>query len=116
MIHLQYQESPLVFPNYATHGNNDRWIAIQNYQDEDWNRLVQLWKYANLHYMHVVKNINPEKLENEWLASPAEKVSLRTIVLDYLGHFKLHLGEIEELINRDWRNLREVCRWHNHLN
>ena len=27
--------SPLSFPNYATFGNNDRWIAIQNYQNED---------------------------------------------------------------------------------
>ena len=27
-IHLQYQNSPLNFPNYATNGNNDRWIAI----------------------------------------------------------------------------------------
>jgi len=35
IVHLQYQESPLRFPNYATHGNNDRWIAIQNYQHED---------------------------------------------------------------------------------
>jgi hypothetical protein len=26
MVHLQYRESPLRFPNYARHGNNDRWI------------------------------------------------------------------------------------------
>ena len=32
IVHLQYQDSPLVFPNYATIGNNDRWIAIQDYQ------------------------------------------------------------------------------------
>ena len=40
-VHLQYQESPFHFPNYATFGNNDRWIAIQNYQEEDWNNLVR---------------------------------------------------------------------------
>ncbi len=33
IVHLQYQESPLRFPNYAINGNNDRWIAIQNYQE-----------------------------------------------------------------------------------
>ncbi len=33
IIHLQYQKSPLIFPDYANLGNNDRWIAIQNYQD-----------------------------------------------------------------------------------
>lgn len=35
IVHLQYQPSPLRFPDYAHFGNNDRWIAIQNYQDED---------------------------------------------------------------------------------
>lgn len=34
IVHLQYQPSPLRFPNYATNGNNDRWIAIQHYQEE----------------------------------------------------------------------------------
>ena len=35
IVHLHYQNSPLVFPNYATYGNNDRWIAIQRYQEEE---------------------------------------------------------------------------------
>ena len=30
VIHLQYEPSPLIFPDYANFGNNDRWIAIQN--------------------------------------------------------------------------------------
>ncbi|MZP55686.1 MAG: DinB family protein, partial [Bacteroidales bacterium] len=45
IVHLQYQRSPFSFPNYATFGNNDRWIAIQDYQNEDWGNMVQLWKY-----------------------------------------------------------------------
>src|SRR5665647_1736720 len=56
IIHLQYQSSPLKFPDYANNGNNDRWIAIQGYQSEDWNTLVQLWKYSNIHLVHVVNN------------------------------------------------------------
>jgi hypothetical protein len=44
IIHLQYQETPFRFPNYAANGNNDRWIAIQNYQNENWENLIQLWK------------------------------------------------------------------------
>jgi len=57
VVHMQYQSSPLTFPDYANHGNNDRWIAIQNYQKEDWNNLVQLWKYANIHFAHVIRYI-----------------------------------------------------------
>jgi hypothetical protein len=101
IIHLQYQESPLIFPDYANFGNNDRWIAIQNYQDEEWNSLVQLWKYTNMHVVHVIQNINAEKLGNIWLSGLNEKVSLEAMVVDYLRHFKLHLDEINELINME---------------
>jgi hypothetical protein len=98
VIHLQYQSNPLIFPNYATFGNNDRWIAIQDYQNEDWHVLIQLWKYSLLHYCHVIKNINDSKLENEWIAGPDQKITLKTMVLDFPRHLKLHLNEINELI------------------
>ena len=98
-IHLQYQESPLSFPNYATNGNNDRWIAIQNYQDENWLNMIQLWKYINLHLVHVIQNINDNKIEQVWIASDDVKISLEDQVIYYLEHFELHLAEIDELIN-----------------
>jgi hypothetical protein len=99
VVHLQYQQSPLVFPDYANLGNNDRWIAIQNYQDEDWNDLVQLWKYSNMHFVHVIRNVNAEKLDNVWLSALNEEVSLEAMVVDFPRHFKLHLDEINELVN-----------------
>ncbi len=100
IVHLQYGKIPLVFPNYATHGNNDRWIALQNYQEEDWNNLVQLWKYTNIHIVHVIQNINTEKLENTWISGANEEISLEDMVVDFPQHFKLHLDEISELINK----------------
>lgn len=100
MVHLQYQPSPFEFPNYATFGNNDRWIALQNYQDEDWHTLYKLWKYANLHVAHVISNLNQDKLENQWIAAPGELVSLKDMAMDYLRHLELHLNEIEELIKQ----------------
>jgi hypothetical protein len=98
VIHLQNESSPLIYPNYATFGNNDRWIAIQNYQNEDWNVLIQLWKYSLLHYCHVIKNIDDSKLDNEWIAGPDHKITLKKMVLDFPGHLKLHLSEIRHLI------------------
>ncbi len=101
IIHLQYQESPLIFPNYATNGNNDRWIEIQNYQNENWNDLIQHWKFSHLHWVHVVKNVKPDKLDNEWISdSKYGKVSLKDMITDFLRHFHLHLGEIQELIDK----------------
>ena len=101
IIHLQYQQSPLTFPDYANLGNNDRWIAIQNYQEEDWEILIQLWKYSHIHFCHVIQNINTEKLENEWISALNDNISLKDMVLDFPRHFKLHLDEITELINKE---------------
>ena len=101
IVHLQYQPDPLIFPNYATFGNNDRWIAIQNYQDEDWKALIQLWKYSYLHVSHVIENVNDSKLHNEWNSGPDQKISLRSMILDFPKHLKLHLSEINELINKN---------------
>lgn len=98
IVHLQYQESPLQYPNYATNGNNDRWIAVQNYQEEDWLTLINLWKYSNLHIIHVIENIDESKLGNTWQNAENSFISLKNIVLDYYRHSKLHLDEINELI------------------
>ena len=99
VVHLQYQPSPFTFPNYATFGNNDRWIAVQNYQNEDWNNMIRLWKYSLLHFCHVINNVNDDKLENEWVAGPERNITLRIMIIDFSKHLKLHLKEIDELIN-----------------
>jgi hypothetical protein len=97
-VHLQYQESPFIFPNYASFGNNDRWIAIQDYQNEEWPVMVQLMKYSLLHICHVIKNVNNEKINNEWIAGPGRNIALKDLIIDFLRHFKLHLSEINDLI------------------
>lgn len=97
IVHLQYNETPLVFPNYATNGNNDRWISIQNYQQEDWDLLIQLWKYSNLHLIHVIDHVNLDKIDNSWIASQGEHVSLKNMIFDYPRHLKLHINEIHAL-------------------
>ena len=101
IVHLQYRESPLRFPNYATQGNNDRWISIQDYESADWHNLVNLWKYTNLHIAHVMRNVDLSKLENQWYYDENTLISLREGIVDYLRHFKLHLDEITELENMD---------------
>ena len=100
IIHLQYQDSPFRFPNYATNGNNDRWISIQNYQNENWDNLIQHWKYSHIHLIHVIGNVNKEKLDNEWVSeSKYGDIKLKDMITDFLRHFNLHLSEIQELID-----------------
>ena len=99
VVHLQYQKSPFLFPNYATFGNNDRWIAIQNYQNEDWNNMIQLWKYSLLHFCHLINNVKDDNLENEWISGPDKNITLKTMIVDFPRHLKLHISEINDLIN-----------------
>jgi len=101
MVHLQNQQSPLTFPNYASFGNNDRWIAIQGYQSEDWMNMIRLWKYSLLHLCHVIENVQEDKLDNEWISGPGHKISLRSMIVSFPEHLKLHLSEIDELINNN---------------
>jgi predicted MPP superfamily phosphohydrolase len=98
IVHLQYQNTPFEFPNYATFGNNDRWIAIQNYQNENWADMIQLWKFSYLHFCHVIENVNESKLNNEWISGPGEKIKLKEMIEDFPKHLKLHLNEINYLI------------------
>ena len=99
IVHLQYQSSPFTFPNYATFGNNDRWIAIQDYQNEDWTTLIQLWKFSLLHFCHLIKNVNDDKLQNEWISGSDKTLTLKSMILEFPRHLKLHISEINDLIN-----------------
>ena len=100
VIHMHYQESPVKYPDYANLGNNDRWIAIQNYQEEDWNRLIRLWVGVNHHFIHLIRQIEESKLDQQWTSALNETITLREMVTDYPRHFNLHLNEISALINQ----------------
>lgn len=96
---LQYRKLPMRYHNYSTYGNNEKWIHIQNYEIENWFNLVQLWKFQHLHFLHVINQIKPENLENEWIPDFKERITLKEMIADFPRHFKLHISEIEELLN-----------------
>jgi len=101
IVHLHYRESPMEFPNYATQGNNDRWIAIQNYEQEDWELMIQTWKYLHLHFLHLMGQVDESKLEKQWISGPGQTVTLEEMIIDFLRHFELHIHEIEALLEQD---------------
>lgn len=87
----------LVFPDYTQ--DNDLWINLQDYQHEDWNQLISLWKYFNLHMIQVIKSVDASKLHNYWIDYEGNKVTLRQMIESYTSHLNLHLGQIHSLIN-----------------
>ncbi len=91
----------LIFPGYR----QDDWVKLQNYQKEDWNFLIDLWKLDNLHIIHIVEEIPESVLKKEHtehnfdqiLAESFAKdkpVKLEDLIRDYLVHMKHHLNQI----------------------
>lgn len=88
----------LVFPDYTQ--DNNLWLTIQDYQHEDWNLLIDLWKSYNLHISHVIRSTDPTKLRNYWIDYEGNKVTLQAMIEGYTDHLSLHLNQIHDLINR----------------
>ena len=100
IVHMHYQKSPVNYPDYANLGNNDRWIAIQSFQEEDWGELVRLWAAVNRHMVHLIRHVDESRLNQQCISALKERVTLREMIADYPRHFKLHLNEISALINQ----------------
>ena len=95
MVRLQYSKDLLFFPDYRQ--DNDLWIALQDYQNADWANLIQLWKFYNLHIIHVIHSVDAKKLDNYWCDFEGIKVELKEMIEGYLDHLHLHMKEIHEL-------------------
>ncbi len=40
-------------------------------------------------------------MNNEWISGPGETVTLKSMIIDFPRHLKLHLSEINDLINQE---------------
>ena len=93
----------LVFPGYE----QEQWVDVQHYADEDWSQMVQLWKLYNLHLVHVASFISPSVLERERTKHNLDQIAWQTVdketpvtleyfIRDYAGHLRHHLDQIFE--------------------
>lgn len=109
MVRLQYaprcghsmpntEMGMLVFPDYTQ--DNNLWLQLQDYQHEDWDTLLSLWKYYNLHICQVIRSVYETKLQNYWLDYEGNRITLRDMIIGYTGHLNLHLEQIHELIEQ----------------
>ncbi|MGN0035798.1 MAG: DinB family protein [Bacteroidaceae bacterium] len=106
MVRLQYaprcgysmpntEMGMLVFPDYTQ--DNDLWIRLQDYQHEDWEAIVCLWEYYNLHVIQVIKSVDETKLGNYWVDYEGHRVTLQEMIMGYADHLELHVSQIHAL-------------------
>lgn len=74
--------------------DQESWVKHQDYRNEPWAQLLQLWKSYNSHLLHVASRIPEEKLNSLCQLEDAKSVSLGFLVKDYVVHLKHHLKQI----------------------
>lgn len=95
MVRLQYNDN-LTFPDYQQ--DNDLWISIQDYQNANWDNMLQLWKAYNQHIIQLINNVSQRKLNNRWQNFEGKTVTLGYMIEKYPEHLLLHINEIKEMI------------------
>lgn len=99
-VNGQYQND-LSFPGY----DQDKWIALQNYQAAKWEFIIDMWKLNNAQMIRILESM-PDQVRTrkhdhhnfdviEWKEVPqSEPATLDYLIRDYYGHMKYHLEQI----------------------
>lgn len=86
--------SEFVFPKYE----QNEWVVAANYQEGDWESLVQLWYYYNRQIAGIIRNMRTSSLSTPCTITPYETCTLGFLVTDYLDHMKHHVNILAERI------------------
>ncbi len=86
--------SVFVFPKYE----QNEWVAAANYQEGDWESLVQLWYYYNKLIARIIRNMRTSSLLTPCTIMPYDTCTLGFLVTDYLDHMKHHVDILAERI------------------
>lgn len=82
-------EPTLHLPGYEQEG----WVAVQRYNERNWNDLISLWTAVNQHIAHEMAHIQQDALAHIWKRE-TEDLTLGFIAEDYIAHIEHHLRQI----------------------
>ena len=78
------------FPTY----DQNKWVAIQHYNDIPWSALIAFWVAYNNHLSHVIECIPHEAISSPCNIGKEETVRLDYVIKDYLRHLNHHIDDI----------------------
>jgi len=70
------------------------WVNSQHYRTEQWDDLVNVWYFYNLHLAHIIEHIDPQSLNNVCDVDYGKPATLQFVAGDYVKHLQHHLGQI----------------------
>ncbi|HEY2725695.1 MAG TPA: DinB family protein [Parafilimonas sp.] len=82
----QYEENNVIVYR------QDDWIAVQDYQSENYQNIISLWKLLNEQIIRIIKKIPREKLNNT--CKTPDEHSIIWLIEDYIKHLNHHLNQI----------------------
>ena len=85
----QYEEIPHIVYN------QDKWVALSNYQQFETGELLQLWYLLNVQISKIFVNTDPSMATR--LCQTKEAHSIEWLAEDYIKHLKHHLHQVLNL-------------------
>lgn len=78
------------FPTYS----QEDWVRIQQYNESDWETLVELWSAYNRHLSDVIERLPQDAMSSRCNIGKENTVTLEFVVRDYLRHLRHHMRTI----------------------
>jgi hypothetical protein len=83
----------------------DNWVESQQYENESWENLVQLWASYNRHLVHMLSVVPEETLTRNRTEHNLDKIAFKPVpvdepatleyfIRDYVDHLRHHLAQI----------------------
>jgi len=86
----------LIFPGYGK--DNSKWLEIEKYNELNFYDIISLWKQYNILIGNIIKETDEGKLENYWIKSDGDKITLKDLMIDYVRHMREHVKHFEETL------------------
>ncbi len=87
-VRVQFEEVPYI--RY----DQDQWNNFSYYNALEKDDLVEFWRRYNLHLVHIIKQIDEDKLSRFCNTGGENPVTLEFLVNDYVVHLEHHLRQI----------------------
>jgi len=85
----QYDERPKIIYN------QDKWVAVSNYQQYQMTDLIELWDGLNRHICHLLRFMPDEMSKRQ--VETEQLHDLRWLAEDYVKHLLHHLHQVLDL-------------------